>query len=56
MAGYQEGLSFRLPEGDKRRVERYAEKNGLSTSEAARRLLDRGLIVEMQIGQEGRHA
>jgi hypothetical protein len=56
MAGYQEGLSIRVPEGDKRRVEKYAERHGMSLSEAARRLIDRGLIVEDEIGQEVKHA
>ena len=54
MADYGTPLSIRLTEGDKERVEQYAEDTGLTLSEATRRLIDRGLIVETT--QEVSHA
>lgn len=57
MAGYGDPFPVRLTEGDRERVEQYAEDEGLTLSEAARRLIDRGLIVEMNLNQqEGDHA
>lgn len=57
MAGYDDPFPIRLSEGDRERVEQYAEKEGLTLSEAIRRLVDRGLVVEMEMNQqEGSHA
>lgn len=52
MAGYDDPFPVRLTEGDRERVEQYAEDEGLTLSEAARRLIDRGLLVEMDIQQK----
>lgn len=46
MGNYSDPIQIRLPEGDKRLVEQYAERRGLNRSEAIRRLVDRGLLRE----------
>lgn len=56
MAEYGDPFPVRLTEGDRERVEEYANKQGLTLSEAARRLIDRGLLFEegdwsMEVGR-----
>lgn len=56
MAGYDDPLSIRLPKGDRERLERFADEYGLTMSEATRRIIDRGLLIEMEVTQqEGFH-